>query len=483
MLCRAPLTPAQVQNFPFPSPPAAAALASAERCLAALCALCPATGALTDVGRAMAHLPIGPRHARMLLEVAAWQARLPGAAAATAAAAGGRALPTAAAAAQALPFAVALAAVLTVGEPFVHVDSVGGAGEGAEGEGEEGGAEEARERKERQQAARRAHARLQCGGSDALGALRALCGFLAAAEDGQRYAARYYLHHRALQVRTCPRRALSTSSGGQAFLPSPKAGMGFAARVCHLPRHQLGSLTPLESHAMRWVGVYRTTTLVGVYRTTTRLSFAWHAGAPQEAADLHRQLLRILTTPSSLAPAAPAPAAGGGGGRGLAGVLAGLLAERPPEEMAAAVALGEAAALPTPVQVRAYGARVCVRAQVMAAAAGCGTQDSLTWPQGVERRHSPVPLVLLRLPRFCQDCLRRALAVGWADSVARRVRSAEFLARQQVRRGLFRAVKGTAVWARGPGHGMRTFCSAGRGAEDHVVAVLHGPLHAIACVL
>ncbi len=63
------LLPMQVHNFPFPTPPDPEALRSAHRCLEALAALEPKSGALTAVGRAMAAFPISPRHARMLLEV------------------------------------------------------------------------------------------------------------------------------------------------------------------------------------------------------------------------------------------------------------------------------------------------------------------------------------------------------------------------------------------------------------------------------
>ena len=60
--------PVQVSNFPFPTPPERAALAAAEAALAALGAL-GAQQQLTARGRAMATLPITPRHARMLLQV------------------------------------------------------------------------------------------------------------------------------------------------------------------------------------------------------------------------------------------------------------------------------------------------------------------------------------------------------------------------------------------------------------------------------
>ena len=94
----------RVARFPFISPPEPAALARAQRTLMILGALRPVrggdgrgamgasgddddVGALTPVGRAMAALPISPRHARMLLAAAASDARgcLAGAVAAAAA--------------------------------------------------------------------------------------------------------------------------------------------------------------------------------------------------------------------------------------------------------------------------------------------------------------------------------------------------------------------------------------------------------------
>lgn len=75
----------QVQNFPFPLPPDAKALAQAQAALVAIGALQSAdkdtqqlnTGepglSLTPTGRAMAALPLAPRHARMLLQVSPWR--------------------------------------------------------------------------------------------------------------------------------------------------------------------------------------------------------------------------------------------------------------------------------------------------------------------------------------------------------------------------------------------------------------------------
>ncbi|KAJ6870958.1 hypothetical protein NC652_036583 [Populus alba x Populus x berolinensis] len=55
-----------VEKFPFPTPPEAAALVEAERCLKTLEAL-DNTGRLTSLGKAMACYPMSPRHSRMLL--------------------------------------------------------------------------------------------------------------------------------------------------------------------------------------------------------------------------------------------------------------------------------------------------------------------------------------------------------------------------------------------------------------------------------
>ncbi|KAF9607478.1 hypothetical protein IFM89_036075 [Coptis chinensis] len=58
----------KVANFPFPTPPEAAALLEAERCLKSLEAL-DNFGRLSLLGKAMAQYPMSPRHSRMLLTV------------------------------------------------------------------------------------------------------------------------------------------------------------------------------------------------------------------------------------------------------------------------------------------------------------------------------------------------------------------------------------------------------------------------------
>ncbi|CAA7395506.1 unnamed protein product [Spirodela intermedia] len=56
----------KVASFPFPTPPQAAALTEADRCLKALEAVV-SKGRLTRIGRAMSWYPMSPRHSRMLL--------------------------------------------------------------------------------------------------------------------------------------------------------------------------------------------------------------------------------------------------------------------------------------------------------------------------------------------------------------------------------------------------------------------------------
>ena len=135
----------QVLNFPFPTPPDPLALRAAHRCLEALSAIEAGgseastsgqgggPGALTALGRAMSAFPISPRHARMLLEVVAWQSqqsqqvdkdaglvelskKSKNKKGSDAAPRGSQEI--------ALPYAVALAAALSVESPFIHVDNV-----------------------------------------------------------------------------------------------------------------------------------------------------------------------------------------------------------------------------------------------------------------------------------------------------------------------------------------------------------------------
>jgi ATP-dependent RNA helicase DHX37/DHR1 len=245
----------RVANFPFPTPPAAGALAAAERCLAALGALeggGAGGGALTELGRRMAALPVSPRHARMLLEVARAAQDEAAAAAAEAEAGGGakrkkegkkerRRRPMDAAAL--LPYAVALAAALSVESPFVHVDGLGGAEAEAADAAASGAEAAAAAAAARRGAARAAHAALRVGSSDALGALAALCAFEAAGE-AEGFARANFLHFRNLREAAALRRQLARVLGAAAagLAPAGAAAALAAPPAAPPPR---GALAPL----------------------------------------------------------------------------------------------------------------------------------------------------------------------------------------------------------------------------------------------
>ncbi|EEH56653.1 uncharacterized protein MICPUCDRAFT_18184 [Micromonas pusilla CCMP1545] len=173
----------RVGRFPFISPPSPAALDAARKTLAILGALAPAAGAenrkyghfgsfgadddvgvLTEVGRAMAALPISPRHARMLL------------AALGASPSGG-----------CLAAAVATAAALSVDSPFLRSDA-------KQSDATDGDAPaDDEERKRRRKLAHKFHH----PNSDALSAARALVAFDAAGGvDDPRAAEKFCVEHR-----------------------------------------------------------------------------------------------------------------------------------------------------------------------------------------------------------------------------------------------------------------------------------------------
>lgn len=108
----------QVVNFPFPTPPDRAALQRAERLLVQLAALSPPSARIgrqdvpariTEVGAAMSQFPLAPRFSKML--VAGQQHGC-------------------------LPYVITVVAALSVGDPFLRVDSLGlDAQNGAESDG------------------------------------------------------------------------------------------------------------------------------------------------------------------------------------------------------------------------------------------------------------------------------------------------------------------------------------------------------------
>lgn len=162
----------RVSNFPFPSPPPAEALKVAARCLEALGALDPHTARLTDIGRAMARLPISPRHSRMLVQARGEDTK-------------------AKSRTHSLPYAILLGAVLSVESPFLHSEHFTGGSHGAEV-----AKQEAAKQKQR---LRVAHGKLRHPGGDALSSLNALCAFIAAGAAGEAFCRESFLAHRPLK--------------------------------------------------------------------------------------------------------------------------------------------------------------------------------------------------------------------------------------------------------------------------------------------
>jgi len=154
-------------SFPFPSAPPAAAVAAADAALAALGALDASSNppSLTPLGVAMAALPLAPRHARALVEVAS-------------SVRAGRAPPGA------LPAALAVAAAVSVESPFEAGPGSGGGGEGGE-EGDAPAAAADAAKKAARAAARAATASLRDDTSDALTAAAALASFEALPTDAR----------------------------------------------------------------------------------------------------------------------------------------------------------------------------------------------------------------------------------------------------------------------------------------------------------
>ncbi|OBA24153.1 P-loop containing nucleoside triphosphate hydrolase protein [Metschnikowia bicuspidata var. bicuspidata NRRL YB-4993] len=87
-----------IVNFPFPTPPDRGSLAKAERLLVTLGALDQAQKHITDLGRTMAHFPLSPRYAKILIV--------------------GHQL-------DCLPYVIAVVSALSVGDPFIDEQEVG----------------------------------------------------------------------------------------------------------------------------------------------------------------------------------------------------------------------------------------------------------------------------------------------------------------------------------------------------------------------
>ena len=148
-----------VVNFPFPSPPEVASLRAAQKCLVALSAIDKSDGSLTKMGRAMAQLPVSPRHSRMLLEIL----NSPD----VRELAGGDPSSTVDVL---VTFAVRLAAAMSLESPFMSVPP--GVVQGDPGSG---GTDQDGQPLNKQLRSR--HAALRVPDSDSLSAMKALCAF------------------------------------------------------------------------------------------------------------------------------------------------------------------------------------------------------------------------------------------------------------------------------------------------------------------
>ncbi|KXZ53733.1 hypothetical protein GPECTOR_6g650 [Gonium pectorale] len=418
----------KVHNFPFPTPPDPDALRGAHRCLEALCALEPGSGRLTELGRAMAAFPISPRHARMLLEVLKWHKSLQGGADAveggTAGSSGGGALAVpeqvARRAGRALPYAVALAAALSIESPFIHIDTVGGDGEGEGGSGsgageggrradaeggeeEEEGADGGRGGRKKRRGGQEPEQRQSQEEGDA-GDLGVQEG---EDEDGDE----------------------DGGGDGRRRKSAGAAGLGpGSARAAQAAAAAREAARRRRAHAAAMQGRFRHEASDALSALAALLAFEasgeseefasrhfLHARNLREAADLHRQLLRVLALQQAGAALGPAATAGG-----AAAAAGGTLAE---ELAAAAREIVAAMAVPTATAAEAAVGGAGRGAAAAAAAATTAAEAALSGPAA-----SAAAGVAALLPERVAAVLRRALAAGWADQVARRMRSAEYLA-------------------------------------------------------
>lgn len=172
----------KVANFPFPTPPEESALQAAERCLVSLSALDNRTGALTTIGAEMASYPIGPRHARMLVEASS-----------SSNTASKRGL---------FSYAIALAAALSVESPFLSYNP------NATTIGEEDDQEAKEFEKAHRRHAREAHAEFRVLDSEALSVLRALCAF-ESGDRSEQWCKHRHLHFRNLKEASALRHQLA----------------------------------------------------------------------------------------------------------------------------------------------------------------------------------------------------------------------------------------------------------------------------------
>lgn len=219
----------RVSNFPFPSPPPEDALKAAAKCLEALGALDPNTARLTDTGRAMARLPISPRHGRMLVQATAEDA-------------------TTKSRSSSLPYAILLAAVLSVESPFLHTHHA------VEGAHDTKAAKQ--EVAKQGQRARAAHTKLRHSAGDALSSLNALCAFMAADTASEAFCRDNFLSSRHLKEAAALARQLHRILAGQPegehlWKPSARTNSAQQAAPSRRTLQQLPTQPPTTSVAKR----------------------------------------------------------------------------------------------------------------------------------------------------------------------------------------------------------------------------------------
>ena len=280
--------------FPFPTSPPRAALAAGDAVLAALGAVDASANppVVTPLGAAMAALPVSPRHARALVEVAGCVSR------------SGGTIPGGALAA-----AIALAAAVSVETPF----------EGAPGGGSSAPSDDPAAAKAARADARKAAAALTDDTSDALSALAALAAYEAKpAHARDAWAASSGLSGRRLSEAAALRRQLVA-------IVRRLATEASTSPLSSLPAHELDALSspsPIKLPSSTRALLRRALAAGWADRVARRVRGAASAGAPTSA----RRAIRY----------APATAGADGEDGGGAAVVvhvhpSSALARRPPE--------------------------------------------------------------------------------------------------------------------------------------------------------
>lgn len=301
---------------------------------------------------------------------------------------------------QALPFAVALAAALSVESPFVHIDTVGKEEEGEEeGERDGGGEEQPEEEEDGEEAGWKGGKRRQ-GDKRKRGRRRGDEGEEEEEEDAEEEEME---GEREEEEGGRGRRGAKAAPGRAA---AAAAAAKEAAREAARRRRQHAAAMQAKFRDPHSDALSALAALVAYEASGESEAFAaqhfLHARNLREAADLHRQLLRALSLQqvgaSQQQQQKQGRAAGGGDGSGSR-------VEGEGGELAADLAAAAAREL--------SGSMLAAVTSAAAAAAAVGGKGAAAGGHLVPERVAKV--------------LRRAMAAGWADQVARRARSAEYL--------------------------------------------------------